>query len=234
MPEEFVIYALGCLMLPFLFSFEVSVNKVLIMDMSRSLSLNDYTESKKLFFSAVTELFKILWPACLGLIAYSEQIISTLYTETYLGSAPVLSVFAITYLLMVIPFNAVARAQERTSFVMKIYATSAFIGVLLTVILVESLNYWGALIAVIMAQVTLRALGFFDTLRTLNLKSEDFSSLKSLLFPFLSGLLFVLVPGLIISHFGLEKNHELIGFFVFGFLGALLYLYSNYHLRKNR
>lgn len=109
--SEFAIYALGCLQVPPLYILEQAVNRVLIPGMSKAFANNRGDEARALYRDAVSELSWLMIPAMFGMFVFADPIIELLFTKKYAASASYLRVFAFTYIILMMPYDAVARAR---------------------------------------------------------------------------------------------------------------------------
>jgi O-antigen/teichoic acid export membrane protein/glycosyltransferase involved in cell wall biosynthesis len=139
---EFAFYTTGCLTVPPLLVLEISVNRVLIPRLSQAFANRRFAEAKVLYAEGVNELFRILLPATVGLMIYSRPIIRVLFTHRYMEAAPYLRFYALFYLSMAIPFDAVARAIGDGMWIMQVAAVFAPLSIAATWI---AINHWGAM-----------------------------------------------------------------------------------------
>ncbi len=169
--QEYTYYALGCLLLPFLSSFEQSVNKVLFANLaSHQLNLQMSVDS---FRKSIAEISSILIPASFGLSVFSAPIIKILYTSQYEKSGEYLKFYAFFYLLLIIPFDLVAKSAKKTKSVLMYYSIGSFTGLLCSLILIPQLGAWGALVSLFVGQISMRIFGFRDGAKILNCSAYD-------------------------------------------------------------
>jgi O-antigen/teichoic acid export membrane protein len=71
--------------------------------------------------TAQSDIAYLMIPAVFGLIIFSRPIIETLFTKAYMDSAVFLKVYAFTYLVYIIPHDAIPRASGHSNWVLKIY-----------------------------------------------------------------------------------------------------------------
>lgn len=132
--DDFAFYSMGCLMIPPLYLLEMSVTKVLIPKISESNTNND-NKAIYHFRKAISDTSFILIPAFFGLFYFAEPITKLLYTEKFIDAAKYLKIFSISYLFLLIPYDAIPRAVGRTKWIFKItlaIAPFSFIAILLT------------------------------------------------------------------------------------------------------
>jgi O-antigen/teichoic acid export membrane protein len=153
---EFAFYSVGCLSLSPLMMFEVAINKVLIPELSEAFSQLEYDRVAQLYREAVRELMLFLLPATMGLIVFSEPIMELLFTRTYVGAQSYLKIYALTYLLIAIPFDVVFRATGDSRWILRTQIMFGIISLLLVWICTLSFGATGTLWATVGCQALLR------------------------------------------------------------------------------
>jgi O-antigen/teichoic acid export membrane protein/glycosyltransferase involved in cell wall biosynthesis len=156
-PAYFAGYALACLTVPPLNSFEQSIGRILIPSLARL----EGAPQSSCFREAVAELAWILLPATAGLLVFADPIIRLLFTEKYAASAGFLRLYAFNYLLLAFPYDAFARASGDSRFILRNLAIAFLLA--LVVIPLLSLRYLGlgALSGLLLTQLALRVGGFW-------------------------------------------------------------------------
>ncbi|OGR89035.1 MAG: hypothetical protein A2992_04375 [Elusimicrobia bacterium RIFCSPLOWO2_01_FULL_59_12] len=155
-PEAFAFYAMGCLMIPPLFVFEISVNRVLIPRLSQAFAAKDKTHAAALFSESVSELFRFLLPATIGLMIFSDPIVRILFTERYMPAVPFMRVYALYYLCFALPYDSVARALGDGKWILRAALLFAPFSIGATWLAVGHWGAMGALIAFLATQFTIR------------------------------------------------------------------------------
>lgn len=120
-PIHFAYYSMGSLIIPPLLLLEMSVQKVLVPNLSRAFHHQNEGEMIKHFLKAQTDIAHIMIPAVFGLIIFNRPIIELLFTSTYLESALFLKIYAFTYLTYIIPHDSIPRATGNTKWIFKMY-----------------------------------------------------------------------------------------------------------------
>lgn len=120
-PIHFAYYSMGSLIIPPLLLLEMSVQKVLVPNLSRAFHHHNENEMIKHFLKAQTDIAHIMIPAVFGLIIFNRPIIEVLFTSTYLESALFLKIYAFTYLTYIIPHDSIPRATGNTKWIFKMY-----------------------------------------------------------------------------------------------------------------
>lgn len=162
-PVEFALYSIGCLTVAPLLSFEQSVTRVLIPQMAEALSKKDLQRATLLYQSAVNTLAFILIPAVTGLLVFATPIIELLFTTQYSAAAQYLQLFALSYALLIVPHDALARARGESGWILKTFIVFALTSFLLCYLLIPLAGPVGALSGVLISGTAMRlnALRYF-------------------------------------------------------------------------
>jgi len=155
-PASFAYYAMGCLSIPPLEILESSVNRVMIPRLSNAFASKERLRAAAIFSEGVSELFCFLLPATVGLIVYSRPIIEILFTRRYMAAAGYLQFYALIYLFLSIPYDAVARARADGGWILRSYLLFSFLFVPITWIAAAHGGAMGALISLLAGQLLLR------------------------------------------------------------------------------
>jgi O-antigen/teichoic acid export membrane protein len=118
---EFAFYSMGCLVIPPLYLLEMSVQKILIPELSKEYINRNWNLAAKHFRKSVGDIAFLIIPGIFGLCTFAKPIVTVLYTEAYLESVIYLQIFAFSYLLLIFPHDSVARASGQTSWILKVY-----------------------------------------------------------------------------------------------------------------
>lgn len=219
---EFAVYSLGCLSVPPLLIFEQSVNKVLIPRLSESLVTQPIAHSMKLFRRAVMDLGLWLTPAAAGLFFFAGPITRLLFTSRYPEAEVYLQIYSASYLLYIIPYDAWARAEGRSTWILKTIAVFSVVSFVATFAGASWQGAGGgaraALILFLASQAGLRLYSLWS------LKNQQVSLRK--LLPgkaLLRFLLSSLVIGVITQYLSHQFEKEIIGLLVMGTVFWILY-----------
>ncbi len=98
---QFAVYAVGCFQLPLIGMLSESVNSVLIPRMSELQMEDNRREMIRLVARATQRLAMVYFPAFVFLFICAEELITLLFTETYVESTPIFRIF-----ILVLPFGA--------------------------------------------------------------------------------------------------------------------------------
>ena len=177
----FAFYAMGCLSIPPLEIFEASVNRVLIPQLSRAFAAEEYDEAVALFAEGVSELFRFLLPATIGLMLYSQPIIRILFTQRYMAAAGFLRFYALTYLFYALPFDAIARARADGGWILRTYLLFSILSIAATWFAARRWSAMGALLSVLASQFLIRMYSLAYARRCFSASFAKFLPLKELL-----------------------------------------------------
>lgn len=223
-PASFAFYAMGCLAIPPLEIFETSVNRVLIPRLAQAFATNARPEAAVLFAEAVSELYRFLLPATVGLVIFSRPIVQILFTDRYLPAASFLRIYALTYLFLAFPFGSVARARGDGGWILRSSLFFAAISAVATWFAAGRWNAMGALVTLLVSQFLLRIYGFTYAARCLASSISRFLPVKDLLVQSGLALAGVLVSLLLQPLFSDAR----VWFLVAGPLFTLLYFGGTY------
>ncbi len=180
-PAEFAIYSLGCLSVPPLQILEISVNRVLIPKLSKALAAGQRAAATVLFAEGVSELYRILLPATVGLILFAHPIIRLLFTERYSAAAQYLQFYALFYLFMSVPYDVVARARGDGVWILRLALLFAPLSIAATWLATARWGALGALISFLSVQLALRLYALMYQKRHLAARYSEFLPLQQML-----------------------------------------------------
>ena len=155
-PADFALYSMGCLSLSPLMLLEQAVNRVLIPRLSKAFATGRTGEARQLLREATSELSWIFIPSTTGLIIFAEPIITLLMTKAYLPAAIFLRISALRYINLSLPFDAVARARGKSSWVLRQFVIFGVISTSLVFILTKQFGAVGAIIGAITSGYMMR------------------------------------------------------------------------------
>src|SRR5690606_5671788 len=150
---EFAFYAIGCLVIPPILIFEHSVTRVMIPQLSASFSQGEGEKAQALYRDAVKHLAFLLIPAVTGLIVFAEPIITLLFTDTYARASNYLELFALSYLFLMIPYDAVPRAKGQANWILRTFVVFSVISLALAYFLTHEFGPYGALAALLLSRL---------------------------------------------------------------------------------
>lgn len=155
-PTEFAFYTIGCLLIPPLFIIEHSICRVMIPQLSEAFTAAKSDRAARLYREASENIAFLIIPAVTGMFIFAEPIIELLFTKTYLRAAEYLQIFCFSYLAIIIPFDAVARARAISGWLFKSFVIFSFISLVLTLALIVPYGAFGALVALLLVRFSMR------------------------------------------------------------------------------
>lgn len=146
-PEIFAIYAVGCFNLPVVDLLYTPTTELLmyrIGELSR-LGRPD-EEAADAFREAVGKLAYVFLPMAAGLFAIAPSFLSLLYTERFLGAAPIFRIALLVVVLACFPVDGVLRAKAKTRLLLLSNVAKIGFSVPLTLLLYEAMGPIGAMV----------------------------------------------------------------------------------------
>lgn len=229
-PAQFAFYVVGCLSLPPIDIFETSVNRVLIPRMSRAFATGSLRDAAALYADGVSELYRLIFPAVVGLMVYADPIVRILFTERYMASIPFLRVFSISYLILAFPVTTVARARGDGKWILRTTIFFACLGIVLTWLAAGKWGAMGALVAVLTGQMGFRVYGLYYLSQSFKSPMSEFYPFRNLATQSAIALFAAAVSLLLRPHI----HDPRFWFFTTGPLFTLIYFGATYaiHVRK--
>ncbi|HJQ68937.1 MAG TPA: oligosaccharide flippase family protein [Blastocatellia bacterium] len=121
-PATFALYAVGCFQLPLFTLLLDSVGSVLIPEIARLQVEADRRAIFMLWVSAARKVAFFFMPVCAFLFLMRHEFITTLFTDSYAGAAPIFAINVAAMLLNIFLSSAVLRAfDECKYFSMKLH-----------------------------------------------------------------------------------------------------------------
>lgn len=178
---QFAIYSLGCLVVPPLLSLETSIMRVSIPQIAAALSSGNSKQAARLHSYAVEQLALLIVPASIGLMIFAEPIVTLLFTPLYIEASGYLRVYALSYLILILPFDASARAIGNTPWIFRSFIFFSLVCVLAAFAGAYSGGAYAALAATIFAKTLMRLWGLRFSKHTLKASFSELLPLGSLL-----------------------------------------------------
>lgn len=138
--DQFAFYSMGCLLIPPLYMLEMSVASVLIPKLSKGW-IEKSEDSLEHYRKAISDVAFLMVPAFFGLWIFADPIVKLLYTDKFIQAGDYLKLFSLSYLILIIPYDAVPRATGRTQWVFKL---TLAIGVFSLIGVLIASKYFGA------------------------------------------------------------------------------------------
>jgi len=178
--DEFAFYSMGCLVIPPLYILDTTVQKVLIPKLSKLYIENKKQAAVEFYKNAISDLGFLIIPAICGLFVYSDAIVELLYTDQYASSAVFLKMFAFSYLLNMLPHDAVPRATGHSSWILKIYLVTTPISLFVVFFSAKYIGAQGALISAICIKFLPKIFGIIYSKQIMNWNFKDMFPFKKI------------------------------------------------------
>ncbi|MDP2173501.1 MAG: oligosaccharide flippase family protein [Candidatus Cloacimonadaceae bacterium] len=211
-PEQFAVFSIGAMELPFISIFSNSVNSVLLPSMSEpGLSCN----KAEIFRGAVRKNALIIFPLAMLFFIYAKPIVTLLYTSQYLGSVPFFQVYLLILPLRVAVFGVLFLALGKTKYILYNAAVTLCLNLILNIILVKQIGMMGAALATVIVTWISVLLYLFWMKTSLGLRIRDYYTPLPVIRTAASVLGAGLMTWLLIMGMEYSLLSQFIGFFLF-------------------
>lgn len=218
--SAFAFYSIGCLSLQPLYILEHSITRVVIPQISEAFARKDKKRAAALYREAVENLAFFFIPAVAGLSTFAKPIIEILFTVKYSSASSYLQVYAFSYLLLLIPFDAVARARGQAGWILRNFITFATFSLVVTSLLAKVFGPFGALSGLLLSGALMRGNALRYMIRETGWHIGEFLPLDSILWMSLLSATLSIICRLTYSIFPTEWDW----FFVCGPAFGILYI----------
>ena len=225
LPADYAFYSIGCLSIPPLIAFEISVHSVLIPKLAKMFDLQNHKEGRiaaqKLYRKSISDLAFLLFPAAVGLFIFAEPIVTLIFSDKYLESSSYLRFYSLSYVILCFPIDSIARAKGESRWIFK---NSVFVGISALIMILIGVTLFkakGALIGYLLGQLLFRVQAYRY------LRNSDQWTFKEI-FPvpaLLSMTLLSLFLGIVSYFCEPFFADKYLWFFVNGGLFAIIYLF---------
>lgn len=188
-PAAFALFSLGCLQLPPLYAYEQGVTRVLIPQLSEAIAQNQNQLAAISMRRAISQLLYIMLPATIGVAIFAEPITDLLFTVRYHDAAIYMRWYAFSYLLIVMPYDAVARAIGDSRWILKNFICLSIFSLVAVILFASYFGALGALIGGLVARLALNLSGVIYTAKRCHWKVSQFVPLRET-----ANLLIFIVP----------------------------------------
>lgn len=177
-PEQFAVFSVGAMELPFITIFTNSVNAVLLPGISGQENTGKMAE---IYRGAVRKNALIILPMTMLFFLFAEPIITYLYSARYLSAVPYFKVYLLILPLRIATFGIIFMALGKTRQVLynSIFTLSA--NLVLNLILVRTMGMIGAAVATVIVTWLAAALYLVWMRWNLHLRLRDFFSFPPIL-----------------------------------------------------
>lgn len=148
-PAEYAVYAVAFLSIPGINQIYDSLCQVNIVNMSRSYTSGHLEEIAPQYGDFVVKVLSFSIPLILSVSYCSEEIITFLYTDKYLGAAPYFRLYTLTFLMSMLGAGTILRSMGKTKRSLASFLIACAIGLPLTLVLIRNYGTDGAIIGAI-------------------------------------------------------------------------------------
>lgn len=171
--RSFAFYSMGCLAVPPLFLLEMSVQKILIPSLSARAIANEWAAAAADYRKAIADISFLILPSVFGLFVFADAIVELLFTAAYAESAVYLRLFSLSYLLLMLPHDSVARATGRTTWILKTYLVITPLSLAVTFIAVQHLTAVSVLACTVAIKFVPKLLGLWFSAQGMHWRMRD-------------------------------------------------------------
>ncbi|PKN78049.1 MAG: hypothetical protein CVU48_09550 [Candidatus Cloacimonetes bacterium HGW-Cloacimonetes-1] len=223
-PEQFAVFSIGAMELPFIGIITNSVNSIILPALSKKDSVHDAIQ---IYRASIRKNALIIFPVFVFCFIFGAEIIRILYTDLYQGSVLYFRIYLITILIRVASYGILFQAFNKTKVVMYNAIALLVVNLALNLILVKTMGMAGPAIATVL--VTYLSVSIYLILIHSMLKM----SLKSL-FPLRQlGMTMVvaLVAGIMAYFSTFHIDSAIIKLSVAGTIFAVVFAASGFYVR---
>ena len=143
-PEQYAVFSIGAMELPFISILNNSVNAILLPHVSA-----DPGQLSDVYRASVRKNALIIFPfAALGFL-FAKPLITLLYTDVYLAAVPYFRVYLLILPLRVATYGIIFMALKKTKYIMTNAIVTLGLNLILNLILVKTIGMMGAAIATV-------------------------------------------------------------------------------------
>lgn len=143
-PEDFAVFSIGAMELPFISILSNSVNAVLLPHISA-----DRSSLVEVYRGAVRKNTLIIFPLSLMFFIFAKPLITLLYTDQYIASVPYFKVYLLILPLRIATFGIIFMALQKTRYIMYNSLLILSMNLILNLILVRIMGMMGAAVATV-------------------------------------------------------------------------------------
>lgn len=152
-PIDFAVYSRGALRIPFISSWQFTINDIMMPQYVKAYAENDIPRFLQIFQECVTKVAKINFAVFALFFAVASSLITFLYTDEYAGAAPIFRTYLLMLLFNITLYATVPRASGKTSSVMTATIFALATNIMLSLMLVILIGPVGAAIATVVSGI---------------------------------------------------------------------------------
>lgn len=147
-PEAFAVYSVAAMEIPLIGIVTGSISRVILVDFRKAFVAGDYASAVRLYRLVPEKTTIFLFPTMVYLGLAAKPFICVLFSETYIASAPAFMIYLLVIPSRTILLNGMA-AVGKNKIVLRISAVGLLLNLVLSILLVRSLGYLGAVIGTV-------------------------------------------------------------------------------------
>lgn len=148
-PNEYAIYSVAFLSIPFINQIYDSLCQVNVMNMTTSYQENNMPKVVILYRDFVTKTLSFSTPIILVVALYAEEIIGFLYPSSYNSAAPYFRIYTLTFMFAMFGAGTILRATGKTKYSTISFALSFLFSFPATYFLIKLYGINGAIIGAV-------------------------------------------------------------------------------------
>lgn len=145
-PEEFAVFAVGAMEVPFLALVTGSITMVVIADMRKAIDAKKFAEALRLFHAVAIKSSLVIYPLGVFLFVCADPFIRVLFSDAYAGSVDPFRLYLLKLPYRVVVFGALLVALGRNKLILRMSAISLIVSSILSVLFVQIIGPVGAVI----------------------------------------------------------------------------------------
>lgn len=167
-PAIFAIYVVGAFEIPVFAILQSSVSAVLLPDLAALYQQRDWDAIRRVWRNAVNRMGNITLPLAAVMVVFREEIVVTVFGETYRESAAIFGLFAILAPIRSVAFGLLLKASGRSHY--DALGAAAFLAcsVVLCVTFGNLFGYVGVAVAMVVSVISVALLLSLFVLRVTN------------------------------------------------------------------
>lgn len=145
-PEQFAIFSIGAMELPFIGILTTSVNSIILPALSSDTKVEN---AIAIYRGTIRKNALIIFPVCLFCFVFASEIITILYTDLYAASALYFRIYLFTILLRIASYGIIFQAFNQTRVILINSVLVLAANMVLNLWLVKTLGMMGPAIATV-------------------------------------------------------------------------------------
>lgn len=173
-PVEYAVYSVAFLSIPGVNQVCESLCQVNVVNMTVCHQSNNPEGVIANYRSFVIKTLSFSTPLILAVCVFSEEIMSFLFTDQYVGSAPFFRLYSLSCLTYMLGAGTILRAVGKTGLAMRSYLISCIVGIPLTIVLVAHYGVYGAITGALVNIMLPRIIQMWYEYRALGVTLAEF------------------------------------------------------------